>query len=530
MTRLSSSGVAGSCGKKVLIIGAGHNGLVCATYLAKAGYQVDVIEARDQIGGAAGTREFAPGYQVSGLAHILHSLSPVVRTDLKLDAAGLNTGSPVETIALDTAGQHLRLGRSEVSGEGLSAADIAAYRQFKADFTQYAKALQPLMMNKPPRLKDMDAVDKTTLAKLGWKLRFGLGKKSMREFLRVGGINIYDVLNEVIDSPLLKGAIAVDAVLGQHMGPRTPNTVLTYLHRLWGETHSQASLPPGGMGQVVSALERAALDAGVSLRTGASVAQVVVEKGAARGVELQSGERIAADIVVSNADAKTTFLGLIDSAELDAMFVHRVNSIRSKGNVAKLHFALSGLPQISGLSPEALGQRLLVAPSMRSVEHAFNHAKYGEFSEQPILEISIPSIADPSMAPADHHVMSVSASFAPYHLKQGWEQGSDAFIQRVIDTIEQYAPGFSQQIVAQEMLTPVDIESQYHIAGGHWHHGEMAIDQLFMLRPIYGAAQYDTPIDGLFLCGAATHPGGGVTGIPGHNAAQRIIAMAKGGS
>jgi phytoene dehydrogenase-like protein len=249
-----------------------------------------------------------------------------------------------------------------------------------------------------------------------------------------------------------------------------------------------------------------------------------------RGVELQCGERLDGDIVVSNADAKTTFLDLVDSAELDAMFVHRVNSIRSKGNVAKLHFSLKGLPEINALPEEALGQRLLVAPSLRYVEHAFNHAKYGEFSEYPILEITIPSIADPSLAPAGHHVMSVSASFAPYTLKQGWDHGREAFIGRVIETIEQYAPGFASQILAREILTPVDIENQYHIAGGHWHHGEMAIDQLFMMRPIHGAAQYDTPVDGLFLCGAAAHPGGGVTGIPGHNAAQRIIAMARGGS
>ena len=530
MTKPLSPAGSGGSSKKVLIIGAGHNGLVCGTYLARAGYQVAILEARDQIGGAAGSREFADGYQVSGLAHILHSLSPKVRRDLKLDAFGLDTGTPVETIALDTAGQHLHLGHSEVSGKGLSASDIAAYRQFKTDFIQYAKALQPLILNKPPRLKNMDGKDKTTLAKLGWQLRFGLGKESMREFLRIGGINIYDVLNEVIDSPLLKGAIAVDAVLGQHMGPRTPNSVLTYLHRLWGETHSQASLPSGGMGQVVSALERAALNAGVSLRTDAAVARILVTDGVTRGVELQCGERIDGDIVVSNADAKTTFLDLVDSAELDAMFVHRVNSIRSKGNVAKLHFSLKGLPEINALREEALGQRLLVAPSLRYVEHAFNHAKYGEFSEYPILEITIPSIADPSLAPAGHHVMSVSASFAPYTLKQGWDQGREAFIGRVIETIEQYAPGFASQILAREILTPVDIENQYHIAGGHWHHGEMAIDQLFMMRPIHGAAQYDTPVDGLFLCGAAAHPGGGVTGIPGHNAAQRIIAMARGGS
>jgi phytoene dehydrogenase-like protein len=210
------------------------------------------------------------------------------------------------------------------------------------------------------------------------------------------------------------------------------------------------------------------------------------------------------------------------------MFVHRVNSIRAKGDVAKLHLALDGLPKVIGLSAEQLAQRLIIAPDMRYVEHAFNHSKYAEFSENPLLEITIPSIADPSLAPSGRHVMSISASFAPYTLKLGWESQRDAFMQRVIDVIEQYAPGFSAQIVAHELLTPVDIETQYHLSGGHWHHGEMAIDQLFMLRPVHGAAQYDTPIEGLYLCGAAAHPGGGLTGLPGRNAAQRIMRTTEG--
>lgn len=524
MTKTVSAGSS----KSVLVIGGGHNGLVCASYLAKAGYRVDILEARTALGGGAASSDFAEGYRVSSLAHILHSLSPQVRSDLKLDAVGFDAGDSIDTIALDRQGQHLTLGIDTVAGADLSAADVEAYGRFKREFIGYAKALEPLMMNKPPRLKDMDRRDKITLAKLGWQLRFGLGKTSMREFLRVGGINIYDVLNEVFDSPLLKGAIALDAVMGQHMGPRTPNTVLTYLHRLWGETHSRQSLPTGGMGSIAKALERAAAKAGVSMRTNAKVQRIIVDDGTAVGVELASGEQLYADIVISNADAKTTFLQLVKSSELDAMFVHRVNSIRAKGDVAKLHLALDGLPKVIGLSAEQLAQRLIIAPDMRYVEHAFNHSKYAEFSENPLLEITIPSIADPSLAPSGRHVMSISASFAPYTVKLGWESQRDAFMQRVIDVIEQYAPGFSAQIVAHELLTPVDIETQYHLSGGHWHHGEMAIDQLFMLRPVHGAAQYDTPIEGLYLCGAAAHPGGGLTGLPGRNAAQRIMRTTEG--
>jgi len=517
-----------SLSKSVVIVGGGHNGLVCATYLARAGYTVQVLEARDTVGGGASTTSFADGYKVSGLAHILHSLSPKVCKDLDLAGAGLDTGTPIYTIALDREGQHLTLGINDASGAGLSKDDIKAYTAFKKEFRSYAKTLDPLMMSKPPRLKDMDLKDKFTLARLGWKLRFGLGSNSMREILRVGGMNIYDVLNEKFDNPQLKGAIAADAVIGHHMGPRTPTTVLTYLHRLWGETHGPQSLPPGGMGQVVNALSAAATQAGVTIQTGAKVKRIIVDDGKATGVQLQSGEQIDAAIVISNADAKTTFLKLVGTAELDTMFAHRIHSTRTRGNVAKLHLALKSLPEIAGLSPEQLGQRLLIAPDMTYVEHAFNHAKYGEYSEHPVLEITIPSIADPSLAPAGHHVMSVSASFAPYSLKQGWDKYHNAFTEKIIALIEQYAPGFSSDIIARELLTPVDIEAQYNITGGHWHHGELTIDQSFMMRPVHGSAQYDTPIAGLFLCGAAAHPGGGITGIPGHNAAQRILEMGEG--
>ncbi len=512
--------------QSVVIVGGGHNGLVCASYLARAGYAVQILEASESLGGGAATHSFADGYKVSGLAHVLYGLNPKVSKDLNLAGAGLDVGPAVDTIALDRQGRHLVISPDSVAGEGLSAEDTSAYVSFKQEFRAYAAALEPLMMNTPPRLKDMDRKDKFTLAKLGWKLRFGLGASSMREFLRVGGINIYDVLNEVFADARLKGAIAADAVLGHHMGPRTPTTVLTYLHRLRGENHARQSLPPGGMGQVTDALAEAARRAGVSIRTNAKVERIVVADGTAKGVRLVSGEELDASIVVSNADAKTTFLGLVGTPELDAMFAHRINKTRSKGDVAKLHLALRGLPAIAGLSTQQLGQRLLIAPDMRYVEHAFNHAKYAEYSENPVLEITIPSISDSSFAPEGCHVMSISASFAPYALKAGWEGNRDRFADRVIALIGEYAPGFEAQVLARELLTPVDIEQKYHLAGGHWHHGELTIDQSFMMRPVHGTAQYNTPIDGLFLCGASAHPGGGVTGIPGHNAAQRILATA----
>lgn len=511
-----------------IIVGGGHNGLVCATCLARAGYEVQIIEARETVGGGASTREFADGFRTSGLAQVCYPLHPKIARDIGLDAKGSKPGVGIDTISLGRDGQHLTLSADTVSGAGLSDADAQAYSSFKQEFRRYAKALEPMMMNKPPRLKDMDNTDKLTLAKLGWKLRFGLGATSMQEFLRVGGINIYDVLNEIFESPQLKGAISVDAVLGHHMGPRTPTTVLTYLQRLRGELYGPLTLPSGGMGEIANVLGNAARKAGVQIRTAESVQRIIVTDNKASGVELRSGESIEADIVISNADAKATFLHLVGTENLDAMFAHRIHKTRTNGTVAKLHFALKGLPQIEGLSEAQLGQRLLVAPDMRYVEHAFNHAKYGEYSDSPVLEMTIPSLADPSLAPAGQHVMSVSASFAPYALKAGWGTAAGEFADKVIALIEDYAPGFAGQIIASEILTPADIEREYNVTGGHWHHGELNIDQSFMMRPVHGTAQYDTPVDGLFLCGAAAHPGGGISGLPGHNAAKRILAMKAG--
>jgi phytoene dehydrogenase-like protein len=514
--------------KSIIVVGGGHNGLVCAAYLARAGHHVKVLEARHTTGGGVSNHQFAEGYQVAGLAHVLYPLHPKISKELELATAGLVTGEAIDTISLARDGRHLTLSSDNVTGTGLSSGDAAAYSAFKAEFRAYARALEPLTMNRPPRLKDMERKDMFTLGKLGWSLRFGLGAASMSEFLRVGGINIYDVLNELIEDPQLKGAIAADAVIGHHMGPRTPTTVLTYLNRLKGELYGTPALPASGAGSISTVLASAATKAGVEILTNARVQRIMVADGKANGVRLQTGEEYLADIVVSNADAKTTFLGLVGTPDLDTMFTHRIHKTRTHGDVAKLHFALNGLPRIDGLSGSELGQRLLIAPDMRYVEHAFNYAKYGEYSESPVLEITIPSLVDDSLAPVGHHVMSVSASFAPYSLKKGWDTGRGEFMQRVIALIESYSPGFADQVVASELLTPADIEREFNVTGGHWHHGEMTIDQSFMMRPVHGAAQYDTPVEGLFLCGAAAHPGGGITGLPGHNAAQRILAMPGG--
>jgi phytoene dehydrogenase-like protein len=334
------------------------------------------------------------------------------------------------------------------------------------------------------------------------------------------------LLEENFSSAALKGALAFDAVLGSNFGPRSPGTVLTLLYRLAAQSAAGASglsQPKGGMGAVCNALAKAAAAAGATIRTAAPVARIIVEEDRACGVVLESGERIGARSVISSADPKTTFLGLLGARHLDTGFVRRVDHIRSRGLAAKLHLALNRAPSFGGAGEAALRGRLLVAPSMQYIEHAYNHSKYGEFSAAPAMEVTVPTVNDPALAPAGQHVLSAIVQYAPYALKEGWQSGRQRFLDAALNTLERVAPGLRGSIVAAELLTPADMEREFRISGGHWHHGELAFDQFLMVRPVPGAAQYRTPLDGLFLCGAGCHPGGGVMGVAGRNAAQQVL-------
>lgn len=504
-----------------IVIGAGHNGLVCATYLARAGLDVLCVDAQDRAGGMAAPRELMDGYRSPGLAHLAHPVDAGIRKELELDRHGYAPGTPVRTIALNPDGRHVAIDGGSVSGDGLAAGEAERWSAFHAQSLEFAKALRPLFGNVPPRLKDMPFADKAALAKLGWKLRFGLGREAMYEFLRIAGSNIYDVLNDELHDELLKGAVSFDAVLGNGMGPRTPGSVLTWLQRLYGELEGPLHVQTDGTAQLVAALQRAFEAAGGTLRTGVRVNRINVAGGRANGIALENGETVHADRVVSGADPVSTFGQLVGAENLDAMFAHRVSQVRHGGVVARLMLGVRELPVFSGLDAAAAGQRLLLAPTPRYVERAFNPSKYGEFPEHPALEIVIPSAHDDSLAPGGRHLVSVNVAFVPYGLPAARR---DALTDTVIAALERVAPGLSQQITDRELLTPADIESRYLAAGGHWHHGELSLHQSFMLRPVYGAAQYDTPLDGLYLCSAGCHPGGGLTGLPGHHAAKRILA------
>ena len=515
---------------EVVVVGAGHNGLVCAAYLARAGHRVVVVEAAQEVGGASITRAFAGDFKVSACAHLLNQLDVGIAKDLALEKHGLTyAAKDLATIALDTVGNIRKIVAGVVTGDGISAADADAYAVFYEQMVRYAKLLGKAAAMRPPKLVESGRRDRFALASLALRLRL-LGRDDMRELLRVGAINLYDVLNEKLQDERLKGALAVDGVLGSHMGPRSPNTVLGFLYRRLGEASGFGgpAIPTGGMGAVSEAFAASARSAGADIRTGASVERVLVENGRTSGVRLVGGEQLLADVVVANTDPKTTFEQLVGFRQLETGFCRRIHNLRMRGTTAKLHLALDGLPEFRGVDAESVGGRLVIAPDLRYVERAFDHAKYGETSDAPVMEINIPTVHDASLAPPGKHVLSAVVQFAPYDLKVGWPSARAAFERLLIAKLAEYAPGIGELVVGSELLTPVDIEQQFRVSGGHWHHGELCLDQFMMMRPVPGATQYATPVDGLYLCGAGTHPGGGVMGLAGKNAAREIVREMRG--
>jgi len=509
-----------------IIIGGGHNGLVCAATLARAGKSALVLEAGKELGGAARNREFAPGFRVSAGAHLLHALPGELIRDLDLTRHGLTfAGQSLPTQALSPVGKSLRLGDRQVDGSELSAADIAAYLRFSTAMNGYAATLLPIFQSVPPRLVIETWAQKFEFMKLAWQIR-RLGRHDMRELLRIIGMNMYDLLDETFESDRLKGALALDAVLGAEWGPRAPGTVLTYLYRLAGMAGGNGlgvAQPLGGMGAVVAAIAASARQAGADLRTSTRVKRIVVENDRACGVELESGEVIRAENIISNADPRTTFLSLLGAAHLDTGFVRKVNHVRASGRAGKLHLALKGLPNFTGLDASALGDRLLIAPTMDYLERAFNPSKYHEYPTEPALEISIATVRDPSLAPAGQHILSAVVQFLPYDNGADRDRNRAACLESILAMLERHAPGIRNLIASAELLTPFDIEQEFGMTGGHWHHAAMGFDQFFFTRPVPGAAQYRTPVDGLYLCGAGCHPGGGVMGIAGRNAAKQVL-------
>jgi len=513
----------------VIVVGGGHNGLVCATYLAKAGRKVLVLEANAALGGGSATSEFSDQFSVSSCAHWLFQLNPEVASDMGLKGHGLELAArDLNTIALAEDGNHLTIGVNTLEGAGVTDEDRKAFAAFNKQMLKFSKLLSGAFNRRAPKLVEGNLTDRITLAKLGLGMKM-LGKTDMSDLMRLALINIYDVMEENFENDLLKAAISLDSLLGSHMGPRSPNTVYGYLYRRMGDIYgfNGPAVVRGGMGAVGEALGNAAKTAGVDIEVSAAVSKINVDVDRATGVTLADGRVVDADMVVSNADPKTTFNKLVGLTNIETGIARRVKTIRMKGDAAKLHIALDSLPDFTGLTKDQMGQRLLIAPTMDYIELAFNACKYGEYSKAPAMDISIPTIHDPSLAPDGKHVMSVIVQFAPYELEGGWESHKDNFKNLIIDRIADYAPNLKDKIIASELLTPADLEDRFHIHGGHWHHGEISLDQILTMRPFPGASQYGTSVDGLFLCSAGTHPGGGVMGLAGHNAAKEIIKRGK---
>ncbi len=544
-----------------IIIGGGHNGLVTAAYLAKAGKKVLVLERRDVLGGAAATEEIWPGFKINTGAPDVGLLRPEIVAELGLRQHGLEfIESPVTAFAPQPSGPALTLWRDprETKAEiaRFSPADAEKFPAFVRLVTALTSILNQIMTTTPPNLEESKAGDLIAWAKLGLKLK-GLGQKETMEFMRVLPMTTQEFLDEWFESEALKGLLGAAGISGIMQGPQSAGTAFVMLYHYLGAADGgfkATRTVRGGTGQLAAALASAAQRYGAEIRTGAEVSQILLEEnpstGAtyAGGVALASGETVQARAVISNADPRRTLFGLVGAPNLEPHFVRRVRNIRYRGCTAKVNLALSGLPEFSSLptgnaleNNAYLGGHIIISPSLEYLEHAYDAAKYGRFSDQPYLDVVIPTVLDPSLAPAGQHVMSITMQYAPYNLrgsggaeeqgsnpKSGWdERQRQALADKIIDTLAQYAPNLKDLIRHCQIITPLDWEQEYSLTEGNTFHGEMTLDQLLFMRPVPGYGQYRTPVEWLYLCGAGTHPGGGVTGAPGYNAAREILKDLK---
>ena len=527
----------------VIVIGGGHNGLVTATLLAKAGRKVVVLERTDRPGGCARTTEIAPGFRCPTLSHVA-AIDPAIVRDLALERHGLSiVRSDVDAFAPTLDGRALVLWHDAARARReilpFSAKDAEQYPRFLESFRKISGVIDAISSSAPPSIDSPGASDVIEALKSGRKFR-ALGKPDAYRLLRWMPMAVADLAGEWFESEPLKAAIAAGGILGSFLGPWSAGSAAVLLMLGATERHPIANgwFAKGGAGSVGDALASAARASGVEIRTAADVARIVVRDGAAVGVALASGDELSARVVVSNADPRRTLLGLVDPIDLSPDFIRRVTNIRAHGTLAKVNFAVNTLPRFAALASRsvdeqqaALSGRVRLAKDVDAIEKAFDAAKYGGFSDTPWIELTIPSVLDPSLAPEGKHVVSAYVQYAPYHLRSAeasrsvgdWDAERDRLGDATVRTIAQYAPEFPASIVGRDVVTPLDLERTYGLTGGHIFHGELALDQLFVARPILGWSAYATPITGLYLCGSGTHPGSGLNGRSGWLAARAVL-------
>ncbi len=528
----------------VIVIGAGHNGLTTAAYLGKAGQRVLVLERREVLGGASASEAIFPGFTFDTGAHRVGGLHPSVVRDLQLARHGveiIRTDPSVFAPTLD--GRYLLLWRdlqkTVAAIANFSKTDADRWPRFVERMGKATEFLAAVYSGKPLRVPNLGVPEIPALLRLGGRLR-RLGRLEMAELVRLLPMPVAELLDEWFETDVLKGTLGAPGVTGLFQGPMAAGTAFVMLHHHVASengTLRPTRLIRGGMGVLVEALATAARQAGVEIKTATAVERVTVKDGRATGVVLEGGDEISAQRVVSNADPKRTLLAMLDPIHLDTEFVRKVQNIKMRGACAKVHLVLGELPSFKCIPGQGEGEHLRgvisIAPGLEYLERAYDDAKYGDVSQHPYLEVLIPSVIDPSVAPrgAGEHVMSIFVQYAPYHLAEGtWDNAKrEALGDRVVATLAEYAPNIESAILHRDVVTPLDLERVYGLTEGSINHGELTLDQLYFMRPVPGWARYRTPIQNLYLCGAGTHPGGGVTGAPGYNAAQEILRDIKSG-
>jgi phytoene dehydrogenase-like protein len=515
-----------------IVIGGGHNGLTAAAYLARAGRKVVVLERRHVLGGAAVTEEVFPGFRFSVCSYVVSLLRPEIIRDLDLPRHGLEmlpldgTFTPMlDGNYLWRVNDHAKT-RREIARH--SRLDAEAYDEYAKAMVEMARFVKPILNMTPPDPLSLRPGDLGKLLFLGNRFR-SLAAPDRRNQLQLMTMSAVDFLDQWFETDVLKATMSASGIIGTFLGVRSPGTAYVLLHHYMGEIDGAFrswGFSRGGTGAISNAIASAAREAGVEIRTSASVARIRSRNGTANGVTLENGDELDATLVLSSVDPRLTFLKLLDPRDLPTEFVDEVRRFKFRGSSGKVNLALDALPNFASLPGPGSHLRgaISVSPSVDHMERAYDQAKYGAFSTRPYIDMVIPTLTDPSVAPPGKHILSCFVQYAPYALSNGtWDEQREAFGDAVIDTIAEFAPNIRDIILHRQVLTPVDLEREFGLSEGNIFHGELTLEQLFFLRPAPGWAQYRTPLRNLWMCGSGAHPGGGIMGAPGRNAARRIL-------